>query len=124
MAEDMSKDMTEDVAENMAEEEHDLRPPLLHYNNFFHPNLCHVCKSTEQNKLRPCMKCKMIFYCSENHRLFDQVEHKDICQAIENVIKQKDIWSSRKMNPKEWINFRGSNVDALKSMLQRKLKNR
>ncbi|XP_032677183.1 uncharacterized protein LOC116846896 [Odontomachus brunneus] len=107
------------MAENEA---HNKQLPLLYYNDFFHPNLCHVCKSAGQSKLSRCMKCKMVFYCSENHRLLDEMEHKEICQAIENVIEQKNIWDSRNMNPEEWAIFRWSNVNALKSTLQRRLR--
>ncbi|XP_032677174.1 uncharacterized protein LOC116846890 [Odontomachus brunneus] len=49
------------------------------YNNFFHPNLCHVCKSKDQLKL--CF-CYMISYCCETHRVQHESQHKEICKII------------------------------------------
>ncbi|XP_032677138.1 uncharacterized protein LOC116846867 [Odontomachus brunneus] len=118
----MAEYMAEDMEKDMEEETDKLLPPLSHYNNFFHPNLCHVCKSTDQCKLSRCMKCEMIFYCSEEHRLLDQKEHIEICQAIENVIKQRNIWNSRNMGLTQWAQFRLLNMNALQSMVQRTLK--
>ncbi|XP_011139396.1 uncharacterized protein LOC105183155 isoform X2 [Harpegnathos saltator] len=49
------------------------------YNSFFHPNLCHVCKLRNNGNLIECNQCRLISYCSEEHRLLHESEHSRIC---------------------------------------------
>ncbi|XP_014473808.1 PREDICTED: uncharacterized protein LOC106743963 isoform X2 [Dinoponera quadriceps] len=56
--------------------------PVINYNYFFNPNICHVCKCTVQRTLKTCILCDMIAYCSEEHRVLHRRQHETICHAI------------------------------------------
>lgn len=54
---------------------------LSKYCTFFHNNLCHVCKSPN-DQLKICGNCKTLAYCSKDHQKQDWKLHKDICKVI------------------------------------------
>lgn len=63
-----------------------------YYNQFFNPNLCHVCKrphlgNKDKFNLIKCKTCNMISYCSMKHKNLHLQQHRNICQAIEHVSK-------------------------------------
>lgn len=37
--------------------------------------------------ITPCMKCKMVYYCSSDHSELDKKSHKELCKAIQNIAK-------------------------------------
>lgn len=89
------------------------------YNKFFHPNLCHVCKYKKQDKLKLCLGCSMISYCSEEHRIQHQPQHEEICKAIK---KLKNLQLTCGMTKNEWITHRKNNLQDIQSILCRTLK--
>ncbi|XP_043478045.1 uncharacterized protein LOC122508642 [Leptopilina heterotoma] len=54
----------------------------------FFPNECFICKS--RRMLIRC-DCKMIAYCSEEHRLQHLPIHESFCKAVREVIKEKGL---------------------------------
>ncbi|XP_032677172.1 uncharacterized protein LOC116846888 [Odontomachus brunneus] len=90
-------------------------------NNFFHPNVCHVCKTSKQSELQTCTDCYMISYCSDNHKMFHQQQHIDICQAVTKVNKNYNIRESDGMTLDEWILFKRNNVIKIQQELGRNL---
>ena len=44
---------------------------------------CH--KQSTTIELIPCEKCRVVFYCSDDHRVNDSKNHQLICDAIEQV---------------------------------------
>ncbi|XP_032668717.1 uncharacterized protein LOC116842933 [Odontomachus brunneus] len=52
------------------------------YNQFFNPNICHVCKQPNQGELIPCGSCDMVFYCSTEHQIMHQSSHMEVCSVI------------------------------------------
>lgn len=60
-----------------------------YYNQFFNPNICHVCKSEDINNLTLCDRCYMISYCSERHKTIHQTQHKEICELIVRFATEK-----------------------------------
>lgn len=91
------------------------------YNKFFHPNACHVCKTTIQRNLKSCSKCHMIMYCSEDHEMLHQSQHQEICEAIERISKKRNFWCTRGMTSEEWVISKKENVRRAKQELRRKL---
>ncbi|XP_076235340.1 uncharacterized protein LOC143179836 [Calliopsis andreniformis] len=85
----------------------------LKYNYFFYANACHICKCFGQGVcLKRCGNCMMIAYCSKVHQKEHWSQHKDLCNAICNVLKDNKMssflndtvnlcaeeWSQMKMN--------------------------
>lgn len=59
--------------------------PVSVRNQFYHPSVCHTCKSTENVKM--CTKCKTLYYCSKDHQREDWPNHKGICEVISRTDK-------------------------------------
>ncbi|XP_032676954.1 uncharacterized protein LOC116846784 [Odontomachus brunneus] len=59
------------------------------YNQFFNPNICHVCKSIDRDNLILCDQCCLISYCSKEHKTIHYIEHMEICTIIAEVLKVK-----------------------------------
>ncbi|XP_032677168.1 uncharacterized protein LOC116846885 [Odontomachus brunneus] len=91
------------------------------YNKFFHPNACHVCKTTIQRNLKSCSKCHMIAYCSEDHKMLHRPQHREICKTIRRISKRRNFWFTRGMTSKEWLIFKKENLRRTKEDLRRKL---
>lgn len=89
------------------------------YNRFFHPNICHVCKSIQNTK--SCKKCHMITYCSNEHKSLDKPKHKEICNAITKAIKEQPEQTSRYLNSQQWFGLQNSIVQFVEKNLERSL---
>lgn len=111
----MYTDISPEVMAQSVEIDH----PALNYNHFFHPNLCHVCKTADQSKIKSCLQCRMIYYCSEEHRLLHREQHEDICRAIVNLSKQINIWNSRDMTQDSWYMYKTTNCRFVRNKLNR-----
>lgn len=92
------------------------------YNQFFHPNVCHVCKSTDQNNLILCARCHMISYCSEEHKRRHQSHHEDICTLITRFINEDPGWNTRHLTTHYWIKDQENLMQISEAALGRKLK--
>lgn len=86
---------------------------LPKYNYFFYANACHVCKKFGGKiSLKRCGNCTMISYCSKEHQKMHWSQHKDLCNAIYNILKDNQLstflniqqnvdikaWTQMKMN--------------------------
>ncbi|XP_014480851.1 PREDICTED: uncharacterized protein LOC106747642 [Dinoponera quadriceps] len=97
-----------------------------YYNKFFNPNLCHVCKRSKattggNSELLPCENCRMIFYCSEEHRSQHCIDHYDICLSIcENLSKECNQVPYR-VDLFVWISAKRKLMELVRSSLKRKL---
>lgn len=89
----------------------------LQYYEFFHSNVCHICKKS--TNLRECPSCHMIYYCNEQHRIDHEAEHQDICEAIVKLDKQRKVWNSRVMTLEAWVKFKKENVKSIEQILCR-----
>ncbi|XP_032670963.1 uncharacterized protein LOC116844016 [Odontomachus brunneus] len=80
----------------------------INYYNFFHPNICHVCKSKNNGVLILCNKCYMISYCSERHKQKDWEEHQQFCAYITEFVKENSSmkWRFCRLETPEWIETR------------------
>lgn len=79
------------------------------YNMFFYATMCHVCKQFgEDVRLQRCASCRMIAYCSQQHQKQHWPEHKHLCKAVRDVLKNyqkkfcnitsKEDWTKARMN--------------------------
>ncbi|GLH05709.1 Uncharacterized protein GBIM_11277 [Gryllus bimaculatus] len=60
----------------------------------FLSHACHICKALynkENGPLRTCDQCKMISYCSEEHRKEHWPVHKDLCQVISRICQVERV---------------------------------
>lgn len=57
-------------------------------NDFFHPNICHVCKKINDDNLISCNDCYMIFYCNAQHREEHFKKHQMFCIYITQYLNQ------------------------------------
>lgn len=87
------------------------RGPLMthdQYNQFFQPNLCHVCKSRGNGNLISCTDCNTISYCNEDHRKKHYEEsHGKICKIIDRIlVTTPHSFGETNCEMKEWIEYR------------------
>lgn len=58
--------------------------------DFFHPNVCHVCKITSREaELKRCSQCRSVSYCSALHQKRNWKSHKGLCQAVVKALNIK-----------------------------------
>ncbi|XP_032685289.1 uncharacterized protein LOC116850761 [Odontomachus brunneus] len=74
------------------------------YNQFFNPNVCHVCKRPSRD-LITCNQCNMISYCSKEHQKVHKYSHLEMCNAITFVITDISYWDTYR-NSEEWMESR------------------
>ncbi|XP_032685277.1 uncharacterized protein LOC116850751 [Odontomachus brunneus] len=91
------------------------------YNQFFNPNLCHVCKSPNDGKLIPCDRCYSIYYCCKEHKAMHEESHRKVCEGLTLAISFDPHWYTRCCNFKEWIDLKRSLVIFIKMHISRKL---
>lgn len=91
------------------------------YNQFFHPNVCHVCKSTDPNDLMLCARCHMICYCSKEHKGQHRSHHEDICTLIAQFINEDPDWNTHRFCCEDLIKRQKSFVQIAQLALGRKL---
>ncbi|EFN88965.1 hypothetical protein EAI_10369 [Harpegnathos saltator] len=72
-------------------------------------------------KLEECPTCRTIAYCSEEHRLLHLPQHKEICDAIIEVNKQRNMHNFCGNALEEWTNFKKENMQAVEQQLHREL---
>ncbi|XP_032681731.1 uncharacterized protein LOC116849062 isoform X1 [Odontomachus brunneus] len=87
---------------------HSWLPHRINYNDFFHPNICHFCKKTNNDDLILCNNCYMISYCSDEHLLTDQPLHEVFCSYLKTytLIKYGHKWRSFRFSEPQWIQSR------------------
>ncbi|XP_076165919.1 uncharacterized protein LOC143145941 [Ptiloglossa arizonensis] len=67
---------------------------VFEYNYFFYANTCHVCKKFgKEVSLKRCGNCTMIAYCSKEHQKKHWSQHKDLCVAVYNVLRDNKMSS-------------------------------
>ncbi|XP_032681656.1 uncharacterized protein LOC116849039 [Odontomachus brunneus] len=78
------------------------------YDDFFHPNVCHVCKKTNDGDLIICDRCYMVSYCSNLHLLVDRSHHQKFCSSIKKYVIDKNgrNWRSIRFCTFRWIQSR------------------
>ncbi|XP_032685290.1 uncharacterized protein LOC116850762 [Odontomachus brunneus] len=87
------------------------------YNQFFNPNVCHVCKCPSRD-LITCNFCKMISYCSEEHKDIHRNSHSEICIAMAIRITDKSF-SDTHRSLEEWIESRNDVLEQILPSLSR-----
>lgn len=94
-----------------------------YYNNFFNPNICHVCKLPNDDITTiSCDRCFMISYCSMRHRQFDELHHMEICAAITKFLTEAPQWDNRLLSMNEWIESKKLCIWSISMILRRELK--
>lgn len=93
------------------------------YNQFFNPNLCHVCKSSNRGNLISCDQCCLVFYCSEEHRTEHHSEHEESCWIILWILQVRPKKDTHKFGSwQEWIESRKSLMELIECNVRRPLK--
>ncbi|XP_014471480.1 PREDICTED: uncharacterized protein LOC106742755 [Dinoponera quadriceps] len=91
------------------------------YNNFFNPNICHVCKTTDNGSFVMCDQCYMVSYCGGDHREVHRSSHTEICAAIKKLLKKESQWDACPLNLQDWIQLREEFLRSVKTELSREL---
>lgn len=92
-----------------------------YYNQFFHPNVCHVCKWCRRSRLILCDRCCMISYCSEEHQAEHYAQHKSICESVAKLLGQESRYDTSRYDFFEWVRSKEALVQAVKLDLGRQL---
>ncbi|XP_032670978.1 uncharacterized protein LOC116844022 [Odontomachus brunneus] len=95
----------------------------INYNNFFHPNICHICKSNNYGNLIKCNKCYMISYCSEKHKQKDLEQHEQFCAYIMEYLEWDNSTELllRHFGTFEWTESRKKFLSEITQRLPRRL---
>lgn len=83
--------------------------PLLsgHYNQFFNPNICHVCKLRNNGDLISCDECGLIFYCTEVHKLMHYIQHVEVCTSVKYILPARPRDDVTRFSTRQhWIQLR------------------
>ncbi|XP_032677184.1 uncharacterized protein LOC116846897 isoform X1 [Odontomachus brunneus] len=94
-----------------------IRDPIVNYNNFFSPYICHLCKISAN--LEVCQWCRLISYCCQEHLELHRVEHQEFCLAV--VSLSVEIFNTQNITLKEWNEFNKVNLERVKHKLGRNL---
>ncbi|XP_032668992.1 uncharacterized protein LOC116843073 isoform X2 [Odontomachus brunneus] len=89
------------------------------YDQFFHPNVCHICKSKDQDQLILC-QCGMISYCTEEHKMQHRPQHKEICGLIK--LLKTCLPDTPSLFFDEWIETQQNFIEKLQIILTHKIK--
>ncbi|XP_032668686.1 uncharacterized protein LOC116842922 isoform X3 [Odontomachus brunneus] len=93
------------------------------YNQFFNPNICHVCKWPNQGELMPCGSCDMVFYCSKEHQIMHQSSHMEVCLFITFARTEDLELNARFFNSDdEWRSSRKTFMQGIQIKMTRDLK--
>lgn len=91
----------------------------------FNPGTCHVCKY--HNTSTMCTRCKMIFYCGNNHMKMNQSDHKEMCKVILGMMNEKGtphlFDKLQNTNEELWLDARVNFMKQAKLKLNRELLN-
>ncbi|KYQ50287.1 Zinc finger MYND domain-containing protein 17 [Trachymyrmex zeteki] len=81
---------------------------IANYNMFFYATTCHVCKRFGDGVcLKKCGGCKMIAYCGRQHQKQHWSQHKSLCKATQDVLREfrledysvtSEEWDDKKLN--------------------------
>ncbi|XP_011865065.1 PREDICTED: uncharacterized protein LOC105560504 [Vollenhovia emeryi] len=64
----------------------------INYNDFFNATVCHVCKRFgDDDSLKRCSRCKLVFYCGKEHQKQHRRKHKSVCNAVLDVTQTSNI---------------------------------
>ncbi|XP_032685283.1 uncharacterized protein LOC116850756 [Odontomachus brunneus] len=87
------------------------------YNQFFNPNVCHVCKRPSGD-LITCNLCNIIFYCSKEHKEMHINSHKEICIAMARVTTEKSF-SNTYSSLEQWVASRDDILERILPSMSR-----
>ncbi|XP_043271136.1 uncharacterized protein [Venturia canescens] len=92
---------------------------------FFYPNACYVCQLYgKEVELNRCPGCKMIAYCCEQHRKIHWPQHEELCQVINDIMKNNGTLYERYTNMKDknvWFESRMKLIILVQRKLSREL---
>ncbi|XP_032685221.1 uncharacterized protein LOC116850724 isoform X1 [Odontomachus brunneus] len=87
------------------------------YNQFFNPNVCHVCKRPSGDLLT-CNICNLISYCSEEHKEIHRILHSEFCIAVAKIITEKSF-SDTYPSLEHWMASRDDILQRIQPSLSR-----
>lgn len=90
------------------------------YDYFFNPNICHVCKSTNEGILELC-ECRMISYCSEVHKTMHRQYHMEICVLIAYMLRGNPWYYMRRLTITEWHKSKENLMKLVRKRMSRPL---
>ncbi|XP_025158057.1 uncharacterized protein LOC105189159 [Harpegnathos saltator] len=77
------------------------------YNQFFNPNICHVCKKVDKGNFLSCDWCGLISYCSKEHKTHHHIEHSLTCAVTTQFLEIRPQKDTRRFNDwQQWIHSR------------------
>ncbi|XP_032668718.1 uncharacterized protein LOC116842935 [Odontomachus brunneus] len=92
------------------------------YNQFFNPNICHVCKRPNKSELIPCGSCDMVFYCSTEHQIMHQSSHMEVCAVIPFArIEDLELNAHPFKSDDKWRSFRKTFMQEIRMKITRDL---
>lgn len=95
----------------------------LSYNDFFNPNICHICKRRSTGYFIPCKLCELVYYCDCNLANLHCNEHNQICQLIYKHLSDRlpDVKNKFKYW-REWMESRKELLQIVQKDLDREMK--
>lgn len=92
------------------------------YNTFFYATMCHVCKRFGDGvHLKRCSACRMISYCGKEHQKLHWPQHKSLCKAIRDVLRDHSM-ENHGVTSEEWAGMKLNLMLLVSCKLGRRLK--
>lgn len=91
------------------------------YNQFFYPNVCHICKRYKDIELNDCARCHMISYCNRCNQKQHWPQHRIICKAIRCVLQDKDYMNTEELTSERWNKKKMGYMESISKKLGREL---
>lgn len=92
------------------------------YDQFFHPDICHVCKAINQDDMEECERCGMVSYCSEEHKEYDRPQHIEFCMAVAQMLSEIPTWRLTPYDLEPWIAKQEEFLRYIQALLPRRLR--
>ncbi|XP_008480439.1 uncharacterized protein LOC103517882 [Diaphorina citri] len=94
------------------------KPTLRHRDYYLH-YLCHVCKTIPKSSQKvSCAKCKLVTYCSMEHKREHWPSHADVCQALGELFQQTNF---KNVTPDDFRKIRVNMLEQCEKAIERPL---
>uniref|UniRef100_A0A182J4J7 Uncharacterized protein n=1 Tax=Anopheles atroparvus TaxID=41427 RepID=A0A182J4J7_ANOAO len=113
---ELEEDLLDEESDDTIEYKFTPRPVFI-------ATICQMCKNPLKTFFH-CERCRMVSYCSEDHRRLDQPPHRDLCAVLANIASLRGghiYHMARKLNVQEYRNLRVHTLSQIELTIKRPL---
>uniref|UniRef100_A0AAG5DLY4 MYND-type domain-containing protein n=1 Tax=Anopheles atroparvus TaxID=41427 RepID=A0AAG5DLY4_ANOAO len=113
---ELEEDLLDEESDDTIEYKFTPRPVFI-------ATICQMCKNPLKTFFH-CERCRMVSYCSEDHRRLDQPPHRDLCAVLADIASLRGghiYHMARKLNVQEYRNLRVHTLSQIELTIKRPL---